>query len=104
MKNILPKLAIIAFSVAVAAELLLNIPSHSECGTAGIDFMPCGYLDRLGWNLSNGSWILSVVLSVILTTATWLIYAKLFRKSKSHQNSFGFVDSASPRLRVLRKP
>jgi len=42
----------------ILLTLLLALPSHPECGTAGIDYMPCTYTDRLFWNLDGGSWIL----------------------------------------------
>lgn len=45
--------------------LLTNIMSHPECGTAGIDFMPCGYYPRVIWSLQNGFWIPFLSLSLI---------------------------------------
>jgi hypothetical protein len=45
--------------------LLANIMSHSDCGTAGIDFMPCGYMSRVAWSLQNGFWIPFLPLTLI---------------------------------------
>ena len=65
------KSAFLTALVAIAVELLLSLPSHPECGTSSIDFIPCGYIDRIGWNLTNGSWGLDIVLAVILIALVW---------------------------------
>ena len=67
------KLATFAIFLATVLDLLLNIPSHPECGTAGIDFMPCGYLDRLTWNLNNGSWMFVLIVAIAFTGFGYLV-------------------------------
>lgn len=65
------KFKIILFGVLtglsfVLVELLLAIPSHSECGTnAAVDVGPCAYVDRLSWALNDGSWILPLILWIV---------------------------------------
>lgn len=64
------KLKTILFSITsgisvILFELLMALPSHPECGTAGIDYMPCAYSDRLIWYLNGGSWAIPLILWII---------------------------------------
>ena len=63
----------LSFIIVAILELLMSIPSHPECGTAGIDFMPCAYWARAVWYLQMGSWMPLVGLWVILAVGSLII-------------------------------
>lgn len=65
----------IGLLAAIAVMLLIAAPSHPECGTVGIDYMPCGYIDRVGWTVSNGGWQLPLVF-VAVVYIVYLIWKK----------------------------
>ncbi len=44
-------------AVFAALFLLVSVPSHTECGTIGIDYMPCRYWDRVWWWVQIGAFI-----------------------------------------------
>lgn len=71
-------MAALTIPTAIAVELLLSLPSHPKCSTLYEDG-PCGYLDRVAWNLSNGSWGLDIALAVTLIMAVWLLGKKLIK-------------------------
>lgn len=69
-------------------QMLLSLPSHDECGTAGIDFMPCDYWNRVLWDLQNGSWITLAILSIGINILAWFTYFKLRRQKHTASKQF----------------
>jgi hypothetical protein len=59
-------------------QLIVVIPSNSECGTSGLDMIPCTYHARLIWDLKNGFWI---TLTIIWIISNIVYFALLRRKA-----------------------
>ena len=72
----------VALILAVAAELLLAIPSRSECGTPVIDMMPCQYSGRVTWHLQQGSWLLPVCFVGLITVICLISCVIEFKQKK----------------------
>lgn len=70
------KPTLIATFISIIAGTLVffiaNIPSHPECGTAGVDYMPCEYWSRANWSIQNGFWI-PILFIGLITFAVSLI-------------------------------
>ena len=73
MKKHLSIFGLLSLVFVVAIELVLDLPSSSECGTAGIDFMPCDYWGRVHWSLNQGSWITLLLLWATLNVIFFLV-------------------------------
>ena len=71
--------ASISIVTVVVLFFLANILSHSECGTAGIDYLPCGYWPRVIWSIRNGFWIPLVILGILIFVGSLLIQ-KFFKR------------------------
>lgn len=71
--------ATISIGTVMTIFFVVNIFSHSECGTAGIDFMPCAYWPRAVWNIQNGFWIPLVFLAILVFIGSILVQRYLLR-------------------------
>ena len=80
-KKILAATLFIPLAIILVFELIVSIPSAVECGTAGIDFMPCAYWDRVIWYIKMGSWMPLLVFYIILAIG-YLLYKKSNTKNK----------------------
>lgn len=77
MKTSTARFSTILLFVLVIVELAVTMPSHKDCGTVAIDMMLCGYIDRLGWNLRNGSWLPLFIV--------WLLASIFFFVNQNHR-------------------
>jgi len=59
--------------VLIAVFLLANLISHPECGTSGIDYLPCGYWPRVLWSLQNGFWMPFAIIFMVVTAVIFLL-------------------------------
>ncbi|MBP7837221.1 hypothetical protein KA021_00785 [Candidatus Saccharibacteria bacterium] len=67
----------------IGLGLVLSVPSHPECGTAGIDFMPCAYWSRVIWYNQIGQWIPLAGLWIILNLG-YFMYKKSLLTTSTH--------------------
>lgn len=65
LRDRIARFAILSSLIVVALLAVLSIPSHPECGTAGIDYMPCEYGARFIWYLGIGAWVYPAIAWVI---------------------------------------
>lgn len=80
-KKILAATVSISIVIILAFELIMSIPPAVECGTAGIDFIPCAYWERVIWYMKMGSWLPLFVFFVILAIG-YLLYKRSKTKNK----------------------
>jgi hypothetical protein len=73
MKKYVAIALFISITVGSAVFFIANIPSHPECGTAGIDYMPCEYWSRVNWSIQNGFWIPVLIIGLFAFTISLLI-------------------------------
>jgi len=81
IKRIITATSIVTVAVTTLF-LLANLLSHPECGTSGIDYMPCGYWPRVVWSIQNGFWIPCVILFVFVL-GVYILFQMLSGKGQS---------------------